>query len=40
MNRALGSAIPGELWERLGAQELEEVLGRWRSLPDEWRRIA
>ncbi len=40
MTRAMGSAIPEEPWERLGAQEMAEVLGRRRCVPDELRRTA
>ncbi len=40
MNRAPGSAIPEELWERLGAQVLAELLGRWRFVLDGLRRTT
>ncbi len=40
MNRAVGNAIPAEPWERLGTQEMAEVLGRRRCVLDELRRTA
>ncbi len=40
MNRAVGGAIPEELWERRGDQEKAEVLGRRRCVLDELRRTA